>query len=183
MLLRVRVGNGYFLQVCTLSGSVANGGHHSGMGPHSPLAVSDIQFILLVSWGFYILRVNKYIILPMRTVVSYVLTSTNSSPICAPVGRPPPPAPDPTSCDERGHRAPVAVPREQEWGCTQSARGGYWRCQPEVHVQVYHRCESPLRTGCCRYSIYRLGATKGSRSFPPPPSYTDGRGSTRVHVI
>ena len=42
MLLRARVGDEYFLQVFTLAGSVANGGHHSGVGPHSPLTVSDI---------------------------------------------------------------------------------------------------------------------------------------------
>ena len=36
MLLRVRVGDEYFLQVFILTGSVANGEHHSAVDPQSP---------------------------------------------------------------------------------------------------------------------------------------------------
>ena len=46
-----------------------------------PFTTSDIQFILLVSWGCYLLRANRYITLtlslPVRTVASYVLNPTN----------------------------------------------------------------------------------------------------------
>ena len=43
-----------------------------------------------------------------------------------------------SSCSERGHRARVAVPREQEWGRVRWKRRAYL-CQ--IRVQVGHGCE------------------------------------------
>ena len=62
MLLSVHVGDEHFMFATLLEG-ITNGGRNSGVGRHCSFTASDIQFILLVSWGCYLLRANRYITL------------------------------------------------------------------------------------------------------------------------